>query len=98
MILDKIVLVAVLTAPTQAAMLTQASGGPANGVMSGDSVPDVEAYKALFLVLSDGPNPVPRADRQSLLTPSGLSAAEIGIVIDAADQYRIHVDQASRRD
>ncbi len=68
-----------------------------DGSQTPEMIPDAEAYQMMFLTLSDGKASLSRGARLNYLAPSGLSEAEMEIVLDASNQFAIYADSVGQK-
>jgi len=68
-----------------------------DGSKTPELIPDVEAWKMMFLNLSDSPRGWDRGSRLGYMAKSGLTEKELDVVIDAANAHRLITNDVQRR-
>jgi len=68
-----------------------------DGKKNPELIPDTEAYKMMFLTLSDIQGGLSKGARLGYIGESGLNAAEVEIVMEASNQFAIYANSARRK-
>jgi hypothetical protein len=95
MLLAKLTVAACIFAA--AGFAEQTRSATVDGSKNPELISDNEAYKMMFLTLSDSKDSLSRGARQNYLSSSGLTGVEVDIVLDASNQFAIYANSAARQ-
>ena len=79
------------------ALCGQTRPGEIDGKKNPELITDFDAYRGFFMSYSDMTNGMSRAARENELTTSGFSRDQVNLILVAANEFRVALEQGNRK-